>query len=111
VGQTRRSRAGTIGDTPVEYVKVWLNGAASRLAVETRTGRPMQLSYRGRDGTTSVVNSVRTFTAYATVDGLTMPTAYTVSFNGKDLPAAAAKIDAFEVNAALPEGIFRVPLP
>ncbi len=100
---------GKIGETPVEYVKVWLNGAASRLAIETTTGRPMQLSYRGRDGTTSVGDSVRTFSAYATVDGITMPTAYGVSFNGKDLPAAASKIDAFEINPALPAGLFKVP--
>ncbi len=101
---------GKIGETPVEYVKVWLNGAASRMAVEATTGRPMQLSCRGRDGTTSVGDSVRTFSAYATVDGVTMPTAYSVTFNGKALPAAAAKIDAFEVNPALPEGLFKVSL-
>ncbi|MFO0895402.1 MAG: hypothetical protein U0574_10670 [Phycisphaerales bacterium] len=100
---------GKIGDTPVEYVKVWLNGAASRLAVETATGRPVQLSFRGRDGTASVGDSVRTFSTYATVDGVTMPTAYSATFNGKDLPAAAAKIDAFEINPALPERLFKVP--
>lgn len=101
---------GKIGETPVEFVKVWLNGAASRLAVETTTGRPMQLSYRGRDGTTLIGDSVRTFDAYASVDGITMPTAYSVSFNGKDLPAAAAKVDAFEINPALPENLFKIPL-
>lgn len=102
---------GTIGDTPVEYVKVWLNGAASRMAIEPSSGRPLQLSYRGRDGTSSVGDSVRTFTTYATVEGITMPTTYSVTFNGKDLPTAGAKIDAFEVNPALPEDLFKIPLP
>lgn len=100
---------GKIGETAVEYVKVWLNGAASRLAIEPTTGKPLQLCYRGRDGTTSIGDSLRTFIAYATVDGVTMPTAYSVTFNGKDLPAAAAKIDAFEVNPELPAGLFKVP--
>lgn len=101
---------GNLGDVPVQFVKVWLNGAASRLAIESATGKPLQLSYRGRDGSMSVGDSVRTFTTYATVDGVTLPTAYTVSFNGKTLPAAAAKIDAFEVNPALPENRFKVPM-
>jgi YHS domain-containing protein len=102
---------GKIGETPVAFVKVWLNGAASRLALELATGKPMQLAFRGRDGSMSVGDSVRTFTAYSTVDGLTLPTAYTVAFNGKDLPAAAAKIDAFEVNPTLPKDRFAVPKP
>jgi hypothetical protein len=57
----------------------------------------------------SVGDSVRTFTAYSTVDGITLPTAYTVTFNAKDLPSAAAKIDAFEVNPKLAEGNFEIP--
>lgn len=101
--------AGDVGGTPAEFVKVWLNGAAARLAIESATGRLLQLSFRGRDGTMSVGDSVRTYSAYATVDGVTLPTAYTVSFNGQDLPAAAAKIDAFEVNAPLLEDPFKVP--
>lgn len=101
---------GKVGETPVEFVKVWLNGAASRLAIDRASGRLVQLSYRGRDGSTSVGDSVRTFTTYATVDGVMLPTAYTVSFNGKELPAAAARIDAFEINPALPEGHFKVPV-
>ena len=35
-------------------------------------------------------------------------TSGSVTFNGKDLPAAAAKIDAFEVNPELPAGLFKV---
>jgi YHS domain-containing protein len=101
---------GKVGEMPVEFVKVWLNGAASRLAIESASGRPLQLSYRGRDGSMSVGDSVRTFTTYATVDGVRLPTVYTVSFNGQELPAAATKIDAFEINPALPEGLFKVPL-
>lgn len=100
---------GNVGDVPVQFVKVWLNGAASRLAIEAASGKPLQLTYRGRDGSMSVGDSVRTFTRFATVDGVTLPTAYTVSFNSNDLPSATAKVDAFEVNPALADGRFKVP--
>lgn len=39
----------------------------------------------------------------------TLPTVYTVSFNGRDRPAAAAKIDAFEVHAPLLEDRRKFP--
>lgn len=100
---------GKVGEVPVLFVNVWLNGAASRLAVEAASGKPMQLSYRGRDGTLSVGDSVRTFTHFATVDGVTLPTAYTVSFNSKDLPSATAKVDAFEINPVLTDARFKIP--
>jgi len=40
------------------------------------------------------------------VDGVTLPTAYTVAINGKENPAAGAKVDAFELNAAPAPGLF-----
>lgn len=100
---------GTLSGEPVEFVKVWLNGAASRLTIDKATGRLLQLGFHGRESSMRVADSVRTYTAYATVDGVTLPTAYTVWFNGKDLPAAAAKIDAFEVNPKLPDSNFEIP--
>lgn len=95
--------------TPVEYVKVWLNGAASRLTVEKASGRLVQLSFRGRDSTMKVGDSVRTFTCTTTVEGVTLPTAYIVTFDGKELASAAAKIDTFELRAAPPADLFKVP--
>ncbi len=100
---------GELDGTPVEFVKVWLNGATCRLTVEKDGGRLRQLAYRGRDGTMMVGDSVRTFTAWATVDGITLPTAYTVTFDGQQAAQAAAQIDAFETNRALPADRFAVP--
>jgi hypothetical protein len=100
---------GTLGESPVEFVKVWLNGAASRLTIDKASGKLLQLAYRGRDGTIKVVDSARTFTAWASVDGVTLPTAYTVTIDGKDLATSATKIDAFEVNPRLAADLFRVP--
>lgn len=100
---------GNVDGAAVEYVKVWLNGAASRLTVDKASGRLLQLAFHGRDGTMKVGDSVRTFTKYATVDGITLPTDYTVTFDGKELASAAAKIDTFEVNPKLAADLFQVP--
>ena len=100
---------GELNGTPVEYARVWLNGAASRLTVDKSTGRLLQLLFRGRDSTSRVGDSVRTFTGVATVQGVTLPVAYTVSFDGKDLATAAAKIDVFELNVKPDAELFVVP--
>jgi YHS domain-containing protein len=100
---------GEIGGAKVDFVKVWLNGATSRLAVEKGTGRPVQVAYRGRDGSMRVGDVVRTFTAHATVAGVTLPTAYTVTLDGKPLSAAALELDGFELNVTPAADLFAVP--
>ena len=92
---------GEVNGVAVEYVLVGLNGATSRLGVAKADGRPVSLSFRGRDGTQSVGQSVRTYTRSAAVAGVTLPTAYTVAFDGKDAPRSGATVDAFEINPPL----------
>lgn len=99
---------GHLADAPVEFVKVWLNGAAARLTIDKSSGRLLQLAFRGRDNTMTIGDCVRTYTAYASADGVTLPTAYTTTFDGKDLPRASAKVDTFEVNPKLPADQFRI---
>ena len=101
--------AGNVGGVEVEFVRVWLNGAASRLAVEKASGRLLRLEYRGREAGMKVGDVVWTYTKHATVDGLTLPTACTATFDGKELPRAAATIDAFEVDVGAAPELFRVP--
>jgi YHS domain-containing protein len=100
---------GVAGDTPVEFVKVWLNDAASRLCVEKGSGRLHSVAFHGRDGSMRVGEVVRTFTEYKTEGGLTLPSAYTVTLNGKELPRAASRIDGFELNIRPASELFRVP--
>lgn len=102
---------GAVVGAAVEFVTVWLRGAATRFAIEKETGRPVQASFRGRDGTSSIGDAVRTYTAYQTINGVQLPTAYTVVFNGKELPSAAMNMDGFEVNPALPADLFAVRRP
>lgn len=99
---------GKVGETQVEYLKVWLNGAASRLGVDPTNGKILQLSFRGRDGTSKIGESVRTYTGFATVQGLTIPSGYSVIFDGKDMPSAGAKFDAFEVNPVVAKDLFKI---
>ncbi|CAG0949352.1 hypothetical protein PHYC_00103 [Phycisphaerales bacterium] len=99
---------GIVDGTPVEFVKVAMNGATSRLAVEKASGKLVQLAFRGRDGGSLIGDSVRTFTNYATVDGVRLPTAYVVTFDGKEAPKAAASLDRFEINPKLAENLFEV---
>lgn len=101
--------SGTLEGTPVEFVRVWLNGAASRLTIDAATGRLLRLDYHGRDSSMRVGDVVRTFTEFATIEGLTLPTAYTVTLDGKDLPRAGASLDTFEINPAPAPGLFDVP--
>lgn len=100
---------GVLAGSPVEYVKVWLNGAASRLTVDKATGKLLQLAFRGRDVTMRVGDSVRTYTTFATVDGITMPTAYDVTFDGAALSGAAGKVDTFQLNVVPAPDLFTVP--
>lgn len=100
--------AGELDGVPVEFVKVWLNGAGSRLTIDPSTGKLLALSFRGRDNTLRVGESTRRFTAYETVDGLTLPTAYSVVLDGKEIPSAGGKIDTFEINGAVPPDTFRI---
>jgi hypothetical protein len=99
---------GTVDGTPVDFVKVSLNGATSRLAIDKASGRLLLLAFQGRDTTMRVGQSVRRFTQYSTVDGVTLPTAYAVTFDGKELPAAGARVDAFEINPGLPADLYRI---
>lgn len=99
---------GTADGAAVEWVKIGLSGASSRLAVEKATGRLVRLEFRGRDGTMTLGDSARTYTGYATVDGVTLPTAYRVTFDGKEAPKSGASVDAFEINPKLDAGLFEV---
>lgn len=99
---------GKVGEAEVEFVNVWLCGASTKLAIEKGTGRLVQESFVGRDGTMSVGESVRTFTQYKTVAGVQLPSAYTVVFNGKDLPSGSVTLTTVEVDPVLPESTFSI---
>lgn len=98
---------GQLGEVKIEYVRVSLHGATTRLGIEAATGRLVTLAFRGREGTMSVGEVVRTATVHATVGGLRLPSAWTTTVDGKDRPVVA--FDTQELNPALPDADFTLP--
>lgn len=98
----------TIDGTPVRLVDVWLLGATSRLAVDSG-GKLLRQSFHGREGGSRVGEVARHFTAWTTVDGVTVPTAWRVTIDGKRFDDLAVSIDRVEVNPVLADDIFLVP--
>lgn len=94
----------------VDFVLVGYAGATSRLAIERHTGRLVQQSFHGRDGTPFVGESVRTFTGYTVSKGVTIPSAWSTEFNGKPTPARTVAIGSITVDEAIPAEVFDVTL-
>lgn len=92
----------------VALVKVWIDGAMSIFAIDPATGRPIEQSFKGREGPTSVGEVTRRFTADRMFYGVRLPTAWSVTFNGKNQPEMAVLIDRFEINPTLDDELFAV---
>lgn len=75
---------GEIGGTRVEFVRTWHAGVGVRLGVEKETGRLVSLSFRGREGGGPVTEQRWTFSAYATISGVTLPVAWCVRADGAE---------------------------
>jgi YHS domain-containing protein len=100
---------GVEDNTAVQYVKVWLNGATSRLTIEKSSGKLLGLSFHGRDGSMRVGDVHRTFTSFKTEGGLTLPTSYSVTLDGKSLPRAALTLDGFRTDEPVRAELFQTP--
>lgn len=92
----------------VERVRVALNGATSVLALDFESGEPVAMDFVGRDGTSSVGEVRRAYTRFETVDGVTMPVAYTVTVDGKPVKGAARDFAVLEIDPELDEGVFAI---
>ncbi len=103
--------SGKIGERTVDHLVVWTRGATTTLSIERGTGHLVQARFHGRDTGTSVGEIVREYTRDATVDGVRLPTAFTVSHNGARVPGADSSIDAFEINPMLEDAIFDLAPP
>jgi YHS domain-containing protein len=97
---------GEINGVQVERVAVAYNGATSIISVERSTGRPLRLEFQGRDVTSSVGLIARDYSRSATIDGITLPAAYTVSLDGKLLTRGGHDFGVIEINPSLPAETF-----
>ncbi|MDX2035936.1 MAG: hypothetical protein SFX72_04745 [Isosphaeraceae bacterium] len=101
---------GELDGLEVEHLLIHHRGATSRFTIDRATGKPLRQEFRGRDGTASVLDITRIYTAEAVVDGVRLPTAYRVEAGGKTIESAARAVDRFEVDPALPDEWF-APAP
>lgn len=103
--------SGEVDGVAVDYVKVACHGATNRLAVEKGTGRLVSQAFHARENSMTVGDVVRTFTAYSAVKGVTLPTAWTTSFDGVEQPTKSISGITIEINPELPDDTFRTSAP
>lgn len=96
-----------IGENDIELVKVGVKGATTTLGIDAKTGRLLQISYRGRKGAFGEI--VRSFSDFREVNGLVLPFKVEESFNGKPIASPAVTYESVAINGNLDERLFRKP--
>jgi len=93
--------ADKVQDQPVETLTVALNGATTTWYIDPATGRIVQISYIALRGT--VGENVIQFTDFKSVDGIILPHARKVIFNGKEMKSPQLSIEKIEAGTAREE--------
>ena len=98
---------GRIGENEVELVKAGVKGSTTTLAIDAKTGRILQISYRGRKGAFGEI--VKSFSDFREVNGLILPFKVEESFNGKPIASPVVTYESVAINGKLDESLFRKP--
>ncbi|MGE0128365.1 MAG: hypothetical protein AB7U82_09820 [Blastocatellales bacterium] len=96
-----------VGETEVELVKVSVKGATTTLGIDAKTGRILQISYRGRKSAFGEI--VKSFSDFREVNGLILPFRIAESFNGKPITSPVVTYESVTINGKLDESLFRKP--
>lgn len=97
-------------ETPVEQVRVELDGVSTTLSIDPTTGRILRLSYRGRHSTNFVIGEVlQTFSDFRTVDGLTLPFKVIGICNGTPDPERTFNLESITINGKIDPALFEKP--
>lgn len=100
--------AGKVGDTAVELVDVGLSGVTTRLAIDPKSGRVLEASFRGR--TPKGIGQVsRTYSDFDKSDGLVLPKVITLRYDGGQPADPSLTVESVSTNGALDPGLFRLP--
>ncbi len=94
-----------IGDNEIELVKVGINGSTTTLGIDAKTGRILQISYRGRKSAFGEI--IKSFSDFREVDELILPFKVEESFNGKPIASPVVTYDSVTINNKLDESLFR----
>lgn len=101
------SGLGKVGDVDVEFVAIGVKGATTKLGIDPKTGRILQLSYKGRNGPIGEI--VKTFSDFREVDGMWLPFKEETSFNGKLLVNPSIRYTTVTLNGKLNDELFQKP--
>jgi len=99
----------TVNGIPAELVKIELAGDPATLAIDPKTGRILELTYKGSGPSQTVGTFVMAYGDHRKVDGLNYPFTVTGTFDGK--PAFSAKVESLTINPKLEDALFTPPPP
>jgi YHS domain-containing protein len=92
---------GRVGERTIARVACAFDGTVAVLGLEAESGRVLTLGHAGRGATLAMGRIERTFTDWKTVDGVTLPTAWTATFDGQDAPSLRRTLASIEIDAAV----------
>lgn len=96
-----------VGDTPVERVACAVGGATTTLGIDPKSGEVRSISHPGRGPRSTLGLIEKTIIEYRTVDGLTLPWSWRVTFDGDAASAQTTVLAGMDVNPKLDLGLFK----
>ncbi len=96
----------TLDGVAAERVAVWFDGSATTLTVDARSGRVLRMTYIGRGPRMAVGTLVKTITEWTTEEGIALPSAWTVGFEGETDTQRTTTLSAIEIDPGLAPDLF-----
>jgi hypothetical protein len=102
--------SGIVGETTVEQVAIRFGGVHLQLGIDTKSGRILSLSYRGRNqGSGEVGEIVLTFSDFRDVNGLMLPFKRSGTFNGVPDQRLSFTAESITINGQVDPTLFEKP--
>ncbi len=99
---------GKLGETELDFVRVWLDGMTCWLGLDPATNRILAVRYRGRvAGMIGTV--VKLQSDFRDVEGLSIPFAASLSFDGNPIPGSERTLEAVTINGKVDPTLFQPP--
>lgn len=100
---------GKVGDAKVERVVVAFDGTTTTLGIDPATGRILSITHPGRGPRLTLGIMDKSISESKTIDGVTLPWTWRVSFDGDVGAAVDVALTRLEINPALADGVFMQP--
>lgn len=92
-----------------QCVIVYFDGCKSTLTIEPKTGKLLALETRMRSPNMSLADARIVYTEEKTAEGITLPSAWRIEFDGVKPDESAQKLSLLEINPDLPQKLFEQP--